>query len=166
LIQNLRGKDNVLEQLSSTISDDCRVLKQVIFNRKNDADKLYSLIVEDLNSKGDLSAAKVSLNNFKVLLKNILYIGQTITHEKEFHEIFINLMEKIVETCVSLGMTCEDLDGLLDEMILKMESFDLTSVNESHQVRFRRSFCKMVLAVKLSSVRLFQSCSGPSVFGF
>jgi uncharacterized membrane protein len=145
------------------IADDTRNLKQIFFSRKNEIESFHSQVILKLSDTPIQD--KLAMSSFKILLRNLFFIGQTVSNEKEFRDIFLNVMEKIVEPCVSFSFTAENISSILTAMVEIFITLEL-NLPPATEKRYRSSFSKLVCAVEMASVRLYQSFSSPGVFGF
>jgi hypothetical protein len=153
--------------MDGSISDDSRNIKSLFFNHKDAIEKLRNAVVIRLTIEGHLALVeKCQLNAFKVLLRNIIQIGSSISNGKEFRDIFINLMERIVEPCVSFDWTTGELELFMFTLSKIFEEGADQSISHSAISKYSKSFSALCYVVAQAAIRLYQFCSSQSVFGF
>ena len=109
-------------------------------------------------------AEKCTLNSFKVLLRNILQIGSSIVNAKEFRDIFLYLMERIVEPGISFNWTVLEMEQIFMALLIAFDSG--TSVSSNVIAKYSNSMNRIVTVVQLSAVRLYPFCISSFGFGF
>jgi hypothetical protein len=69
---------------------------------------------------------------FKSFLRSFLTLGMTLTHSKDVRDIFVNLLEKLVEPLMNLGWTERELEAFMEALIAvwpKMTSSSSSNTN-------------------------------------
>jgi hypothetical protein len=142
-------------------------LKTLFFNHKDAVEKFRIAVLAHLNANGGNSLIeKCNPNAFKVLLRNIVQIGSSISNGKEFRDFFVNLMERIVEPSVSFGWTTVEVELFMHALIKTYEEGAGGSISQNSITKYKNSFTAMVTVVHLSAIRLYPFCTTQSVFGF
>ena len=143
----------VLDDLDSSLFQDARDLKSIIFNSKDTLEEFKSA----LNGQNVQAGLKLVRNVFVIasgiffFLSSYLVLG--LTNSKEQKDIFLNIYEKITEPALSIGWTCNDLETFFNTLL----STFAASVNISTNIknRYSRSFVRVVSAFKLASIRFY-----------
>lgn len=55
--------------------------------------------------------------NFKVFSRNLTTIGSSLIHSKDLKDFFIDITEKIIEPCMQLKWSLEDVDAVLSSLM-------------------------------------------------
>jgi hypothetical protein len=158
---------NPLDELDGTIPEDARNLKSLFFNHKDAVEKFRVAVLSNLNANGASGLIeKCNQNAFKVLLRNIIQIGSSISNGKEFRDFFVGLMERVVEPSVSFGWTPADVESFMNALIQTYGEGAGGSISQNSIAKYKNSFTAMVTVVHLSTIRLYPFCTSQSVFGF
>ncbi len=145
----------VLEEIDSSLAQDARDLKTILFNSKEIIDEYRNLVLTHLASQGAAHILDRSSNShnaaFKVILKNILNLGAGLANTKEVRDILGTVMEKIVEPCLGMGWSPSDLDMFLAGVLAQFRNVD--SITPNYRRKYMSSFERLVHAVAATGVR-------------
>ncbi|KAI9190158.1 hypothetical protein H9P43_001591 [Blastocladiella emersonii ATCC 22665] len=91
---------------------------------------------------------------FRMLVRNVLAIGAGLSQSKELRDIFVDLVDKVVEPCAGLGWTLGDVEAFFDA--LERQFATLPGINSRQRRRFHPSFARLLMGVKLATLRMFR----------
>ncbi|KAI8928049.1 acidic fibroblast growth factor binding protein [Entophlyctis helioformis] len=161
---------SVLDELDANLAQDSRDLKSVLYNSKDTLDQLRSATVAHLAQIGHphiMERPSPATNAFKVLLRNILTLGASLTNSKDVRDLFATLQEKVVDPCVSYGWSSTDLDLFLSTVVTVFVGGEGgeggvvdTAIPLHMRRRYGQSFSRLVTGVKYAGVRLHQASAG------
>ncbi|KAJ1553814.1 hypothetical protein HK096_006303, partial [Nowakowskiella sp. JEL0078] len=108
-------------ELDNAVALDARDARSVLFASKEVLEEFRGATVARLNDDGENGSggsgafawSVVGDKPFRVVLKNVLGVGVSVS-VKEFRDVFINLLEKVVEPCEGMGWGKRELDAFLD----------------------------------------------------
>ncbi|KAJ3303762.1 hypothetical protein HDV03_003539 [Kappamyces sp. JEL0829] len=145
---------SAMEELDSVIVEDSRLLKTALFNHKDVLEKLRLALLQHLDRPG--YGEKFALSSFKLVVRNVLAIGASLSNGKEVRDLFLTIMERIVEPCASFGWSDGDLDVFMVGLVeVYSKSVDL-GISHSINARHSRTFTRLFTAVKLASIRFMK----------
>ena len=128
------------------------MLKIALFNHKDVLDRFRLALLQTLDDQelGD----KLTLPIFKNMIRNILAIGSSLSNSKEIRDLFLIIMERIVEPCIlSYGWTAKDLEGFIKGLIGVLQSGpDFGGVS-----KYLKTFHRLFTAVLLVSIRFMNN---------
>lgn len=91
---------------------------------------------------------------FKTLVRNLLTIGAGLSQSKELRDVFIDLVEKIVEPCRDADWTVEDMEYFFTALLRTFDS--LESINRGLRMRYSSMYQRYIRAVMLCSCRMLK----------
>ena len=146
------SSSSALEEMDSAIVEDCRLLKITLFNHKDVLDRFRLGLLQSLEDQE--LCDKISLPTFKNMIRNILAIGSSLSNSKEIRDIFLTIMERIVEPCLfSYGWSVKDLERFIRGLIAVLQSApELSGVS-----KYLKTFNRLFTAVLLVSIRFMNS---------
>ncbi|KAL7749874.1 hypothetical protein RI367_004750 [Sorochytrium milnesiophthora] len=148
------------DDIDEMIAQDAREVRAVFLASKDLLDEYRSVVTRQLSASTDpTSPATVSSSSdqiqtqFRTLVRNVLSIGAGLSQSKEMKDIFIDLVEKVVEPCIAMGWTQPDVDAFFQALISQFGT--LTSLQDNYKSRYHPSFARLLTGVQLASSRLF-----------
>jgi len=133
--------------------DFCQDLKEIkthFFCIKDIWEEYRTLIITELQKNGNESVINKGSQIFKLLLRNILTIGATLCNSKENRSIYIQIIDKIAEPCLSVGYMKEDIMAVFDAILLQFN--ELKFFNEDFKKKYTDSFRRLIIGIQQSSV--------------
>jgi len=110
-----------------------------------------------LQSVGSASLGKDFPSQFKTLVRHIMTLGCGLTHPKECRDIFIAIIEKIMEPCVSYGWRATDAETFL---IALRECWPrLTTLSPSFVQKMHVSWYRLTMGLQLAALCFFNDIS-------
>ena len=100
----------------------------------------------------DSAVLEITPQLFKSLLRTLLLIGASLNHSKDVRDLFLNLLEKIVEPVQSSNWSERDLDLFMEGMLGTWENLKLLP-GASHK-RFQGSWKRLILGLRGAVVRI------------
>jgi hypothetical protein len=100
-----------------------------------------------------MSSGKDVYALFKTVLRNTLVLGNGLLQQKEVRDLFINLVEKILEPFVNAGWQVSEMELFFTTVIREWSS--LESLSPSFTRRMAPSWERLLTGVQLSATRLF-----------
>jgi hypothetical protein len=138
------------EDIDENLAQDLRDLKTTLSVDKNLPDQFVQL----LPTTSALDRERVYLLH-KIMFRNILQIGSTLS-QKEFRDIFIALMEKIVEPIFNAGdITVDQFEFFFQHLSCSFTSVE--SFKPAFRERYHKSWSRLIDGIKLSCVRMMRS---------
>ncbi|KAJ3127369.1 hypothetical protein HK098_006453 [Nowakowskiella sp. JEL0407] len=153
------------DEIDPQISQDSRDIRSILFTNKEITEEFKNIVSRLLNRNSltgstsyseqiatNLNLEKLNDKPFRIILKNALSIGAS-TSSKEFRDIYVNLVEKVIEQCESVGWGKKELELFLDGCVdgwMEMESVGLAVKR-----RYERSFGRVLKGVKIAAGILF-----------
>ncbi|KAL5037742.1 hypothetical protein, variant [Batrachochytrium dendrobatidis JEL423] len=157
----------VLEEFDAVLTQDSREIKTIIFNSKDTLEQFriaMTLHLAALDQQHIME--KAGANALKIILRNIITLGASLSNNREIRDLFAAIQEKIVDPGVSFGWAASDMDVFLSACIVVFcgsddpTYVDSGAINEATRKRYGKSFSRLVHAVKLSAVRFHLAASG------
>jgi hypothetical protein len=96
-------------------------------------------------------------SQFRILLRNILNIGSGLAHTKMSRDLFLNLVEKVVEPCVSAGWRQSDAEAFFEALEDAWQKLILLAPDQVK--RHDKSWRRLVCGIRLTVVHLFNDIS-------
>jgi hypothetical protein len=148
------------QKLPQTIRD----IKGLLLNDKDALQEFRALTVDTiLKSEGrvlsmqfrssDIISKEKSIAQFRTFLRSILRIGTSLGNPKELKDVFINIVEKIVEPCISHNWMPEDIEAFFTGMSTSFSN--MKSISSSHQSRNDASFNRLLTGLMQVSLCLY-----------
>ncbi|XP_048736754.2 acidic fibroblast growth factor intracellular-binding protein-like [Ostrea edulis] len=103
---------------------DLRELKMI--SEKEVLDEHKGQVISHLKQALSKKSRHMVEESFKNCSKAIISIACGLNHSKDARDIFLDLVEKVTEPCLSLGMTAPDMEtflGAYKDAIIKMDVF-------------------------------------------
>ncbi|KAJ3007258.1 UNVERIFIED_CONTAM: hypothetical protein HDU68_003617 [Siphonaria sp. JEL0065] len=97
---------------------------------------------------------RCSPNAFKAILKNMFSLGAGLSYNKELRDVFCTLVEKIVEPCAACGWGKAEVSVFFNAVVACFDKVELLALH--HRKKYKSSFTKLCLAVKMAAERLIQ----------
>ncbi|KAI9146392.1 fibroblast growth factor intracellular binding protein [Paraphysoderma sedebokerense] len=141
-----------MEDVDPTIASDVREVKAIFLNSKDNMEEYRQLVSNNLPSDS-VTTEKSLQTQFRTLVRNVLGIGAGLSQSKELRDIFINLVEKIVEPCIALEWTAADLESFFDIMVNQFSN--LGCMNAQSKQQYQPSFARLLNGIKLASIKLY-----------
>jgi hypothetical protein len=141
--------------LDPVLVEESRSLKLALFNHKDVLEKMRLSLINHLDESSSISE-KYSISSFKLIVRNVLAIGSSLANSKEVRDLFLTILERIVEPCVSFGWNDRDYDifmtGLI-EVYSKPQDFGVSS---SLIAKYNKTFSRLFSAIKYSALRFMK----------
>ncbi|XP_022329419.2 acidic fibroblast growth factor intracellular-binding protein-like [Crassostrea virginica] len=105
---------------------DLRELKMI--SEKEILDEHKGQVITHLKAALPKKSRQVIEESFKTNSKAIINIACGLNHSKEARDIFLDLVEKVTEPCISAGLTASEMEAFLNaykDSIIKMDVFRL-----------------------------------------
>jgi len=145
-----REPTNIYE-FDEDLCQDFKDLKTQFFCIKEIWEDYKSKVIFELQKSGnDLIISKGS-QVFKLLLRNILTIGSSLNNSKENRNIFIQVIDKITEPCVSVGYKKDDVIAVFDAILSQFS--ELKYFDEEFMNRYSNSYKRLILGIQQSSIQ-------------
>ena len=176
-----------LEEFDSVLAQESREIKTLISNNKDVVEEFRTIVAQILCEHTPNSAAVILNNGqtgtafsfnlflnsglnttvaastrdfpsqFKTIVRNILAIGCGLSLNKEMRDIFIDLVEKIMEPCAAYGWRSNDAEAFF---IAVREAWPrLTSLDPTLVRRMHASWYRLTIGIQLTTNRLFNDIS-------
>ncbi|KAK9765287.1 hypothetical protein K7432_006516 [Basidiobolus ranarum] len=143
-----------LEGFDENLALDIRDVKLAMTRDKGQVEEYRIAVFQDLKTHTNVNTSDKFSHQFKFLYRNILNIGCDLYNAKETKDIFLNLMEKIIEPCVLVGLSASDMDLLFSSMIT---SFALLSFSDTTlKKRYIAAMTRLLTGIRLMSTRLYR----------
>ena len=145
-----REPSNIYE-FDEDMCQDFKDLKTQFFSFKDVWEDYKSKIIFELQKNGNDALISNGSQIFKLLLRNILTIGSTLCNSKENRNIFIQVIDKIAEPCISVGYKKDDVIVIFDAILSQFNEikfFDGEFVD-----RYFNSFKRLILGLQQSSIQ-------------
>ncbi|KAJ3092228.1 hypothetical protein HK102_009542 [Quaeritorhiza haematococci] len=144
-----------LEELDLSLAQDARDLKAVIFNHKEIMEDYRQAVTIDLAATGHGAIMdRAGQAAFKVVLRNILSIVSGLSHSKDQRDLFVSIVEKVVEPSVSIGWNSSDLGLFLDSVVRNFSSIE--SVNHHFRKKLEQNYGRLIFAIKFAAMRFMK----------
>jgi hypothetical protein len=99
---------------------------------------------------------------FKLLVRNMLKIGNGLAKPKETRNLFGNIVEKIIEPAVSCGWRGSDFDCFCNALILSWDKVNLSglsNIDVDRIPRYQQSWRRLIIGIQLASLRMINDLS-------
>lgn len=127
----------------SEMAQDVREVKALFRSSKD--------LLEEYHSAVKSNEVTAPTDKFKTIVRNVLSLGAGLSQSKEMRDIFVDLVEKIVEPCLSIGYQPSDLDCFFQALLREFSSL---SIRE--KTRYHPSFARLLTGIQLACLRLFK----------
>lgn len=161
--------ESSLDEFDSLIVEDCRLLKIALFNHKDVLEKLRFALLQHL-SRPSLTPSstasssispqvlqeKITISAFKLLIRNVLAIGLSLSNSKEVRDIFLVVLERIVDPCISFGWDEQDVDMIMIGLvnIVTNGNPDLGGI---HLHKYSKTVQRLFSAISMVAIRFMSS---------
>ncbi|KAI9331360.1 hypothetical protein BDR26DRAFT_870384 [Obelidium mucronatum] len=145
-----------IDDFDMGLAQDARDLKTILVNHNKTLDEFRARQLQTVTATASSSTTSPPgiRTAFKTILKNMFGVGAGLSYNKELRDVFATLVEKIVEPCAACGWGRAEVDAFFTSLIACFEKVELLALH--HRKRYKTSFTKLCMAVKLSAERLMR----------
>ncbi|KAI1287158.1 hypothetical protein EDD11_010485, partial [Mortierella claussenii] len=152
---------DTLPEFDPQLAQDVRDLKSLVLNDRAVLDEFRSRVSNNLSQSAHPPVMERIQSNFKVMLRNMLFIGCMINQQKEVRNVLVEVAEKLVDAFMQVGWSSRDMEVFYESMV---EEFgNLTSLTSRYRDRYQSSWQRLVLGIQLISIRLYRQSSSQSI---
>jgi hypothetical protein len=144
--------ETALIELDSKIVEEAQEIRSRL-NNKDVTDKIRVAILKKIGN--DPFKDKLGSNIFKNLMKNFIMIAASIINNKTNRDLYLTILEKVVEPCISYNWTAEEFDKFMKHLIEMY--FFLTRSSSEHFLKGYPNFQKFLVGLGLSALRIHQA---------
>jgi hypothetical protein len=168
----------VEQEFDTNLAQDVRDIKSLLAQNKEVQDELRTVVTHLLSTVSPSamvltpqptsfpyaffstlldSAGKDFASQFRILVRNMLNIGSSLVHAKSIRDLFLNLVEKVVEPCVAAGWRQSDADAFFEA--LEEAWCKLILLPPDQVKRSEKSWRRLVRGIRLTAIHLFNDIS-------
>ncbi|KAI8807357.1 acidic fibroblast growth factor binding-domain-containing protein [Cladochytrium replicatum] len=142
------------EEVDLGLAQDSRDIRTLLFNSKDVMDDYRGIVTRRIAGASASAIEKGGDKAFKLVLRNVLGIGAGLGNNRDLRDIFVNLIEKIVEPCVGMGWTASDLETFLNAVV---QSYgEVNAISVSVRKRYTNSLSRLLTGIILAASRLYE----------
>ena len=148
------------DSIDETLAQDARDVRTVFLSSKELLEEYRSVVTQQLSATVDpqspatvASASDQTQAQFRNLVRNVLSIGAGLSQSKEMKDVFVDLVEKVVEPFVGLSWGQQDVEAFFQALIKQFGT--LTSLQDNYKNRYHPSFARLLTGMQLACSRLF-----------
>ncbi|KAI9100619.1 acidic fibroblast growth factor binding protein [Phlyctochytrium arcticum] len=144
----------ILDELDTSLAQDARDLRSILFNQRGVLDEYRSLVSTHLAQAGGGLILERGGAAFKLLLRNILVLCTSTCHSKDLRDFFINLQSTVTEVVQSqLLWSPSHLELFFDACACQFAC--LTTINSQLRDRYKGSVVRMMEGMKRAALRFY-----------
>lgn len=133
------------------LCQDFKDLKTNFFCIKDIWEEYKSKINFELQKYGNELIINKGSQIFKLLLRNILTIGATLSNSKENRNIFIQIIDKITEPCLSVGYKKEEMIKVFDAILAQFD--EIKYFDDDFRNKYGNSYKRLIIGIQQSSIQ-------------
>jgi len=143
---------------ASSIDLDPRFLKDIsevksIFSTNDPVDELRALMAVSLTNSGQEKILTKSKGHTKQIVRNIFLLGAGLRQEKELKDLFMDIMDKVVDPLKKAKLTAEESGALINSISIAFRN--MKSIQEQERDYFAPSVDRLTAALRQCVKRLF-----------
>lgn len=143
----------IIYEFDEDFCQDLKEIKASFFCIKDIWEEYRTLISQNLQNSGNMILMKKGQQIFKLLLRNILIIGTTLSNSKENRSIFIQIIDKITEPCISVGWSKSDVVIIFNSIMSQFK--ELSFFDDEFKKQYNKSFNRLIIGIQQSSIQFF-----------
>ncbi|KAG4084359.1 acidic fibroblast growth factor binding protein [Neocallimastix lanati (nom. inval.)] len=140
-----------LYDFDEDLCQDFKELKANFFSIKDIWEEYRTKINFELQKNENELIINKGSQIFKLLLRNILTIGSTLSNSKENRNIFIQIIDKITEPCISVGLSREEVTIVFDIILSQFK--EIKYFNDEFKTKYENSYKRLITGIQQSSLQ-------------
>jgi len=145
-----RDPSNIYD-FDEDLCQDFKEIKTHFFCIKDVWEEYKSKIIFELQKYGYDSTISKGSQIFKLILRNILTVGTTLCNSKENRNIFIQIIDKITEPCISVGYKIEDVKAIFDAILSQFD--EVKYFDDEFKNKYSESYKRLIIGIYQSAIQ-------------
>eukprot|EP01137_Pigoraptor_chileana_P014800 Opistho-2@69924 len=139
-------------QLDPVFLQELRDLKFLLNNDRDVLAEHRALVAAELAAHGD--TFKTLHAHFKGVARACLAIGAGLSQPKEFRDVFVDVVDKVVDPLRALDWTLIEIDYFFPALFRSFDS--IQSLSKQHRMRFSPVYTRLVRGIHHCVQRLYK----------